>query len=319
MGVLPRARLLAQAVAGIALARHLRRAGVAHLHCHFAHAPTSVGMYAARQARLPFSFTGHANDIFIQRALLRRKLARASFVACITDWHAEFYRAIEPACAGRLHVVRCGVDLDEWRPPTADVRARPTFEVLTVCRLVENKGVDLLLDGLARLDARAARPWRLTVAGDGPERARLEARAAELGIAARVQWLGAVENARVRELMGSADVFALGCRVDSQGDRDGLPVVLMEAMACGLPVVCGELPALHELIEDGRTGIFFVPSRLDALATSLERLRTDAEFGERLRSAGRQRVEREFSLRTNVCRLEALVWSRVKAQPDSVE
>jgi glycosyltransferase involved in cell wall biosynthesis len=293
-----RAKLLAQALGGIALARTLRARGVEHIHCHFAHAPTSVGMYAARALGAPFSFTGHANDLFQRRGLLKRKLERAAFVACISRWHRELYREIHPETRDKYVVIRCGVDLEQWRPEPRPSAAGP-LHVLTVCRLVSKKGVDTLVRAIAALD----RPALLTVAGDGPERRALEALAKDLGCADRVRFLGAVDNERVRRLMrDEAHVFALPCRTDSAGDRDGVPVVLIEAMACGLPVISGDLPAIRELIEHGVDGLLVPPGDSARLAAALGSLteRARAELG----VAARDKVEREFSLATSLQRLE---------------
>ena len=221
MGLRARFRLLPQAVMGIGLARELLEDGVSHIHCHFAHAPTTVGMYAAQQLKISFSFTGHANDLFQRRALLKRKLERAAFVCCISNWHREFYRAICPGNNAVYPVIRCGVDSNSWNEqPDSSVDSQ--FHVLTVCRLVEKKGVDLLMRGLAAW--KPADPnvsWKLTIAGDGPERVMLERLSQVLGIAPKVEFLGAVDNEKVRNLLQSANVFALACRTDSSGDRDG--------------------------------------------------------------------------------------------------
>lgn len=301
-----RVKLGGQALAALGVARRLRAAGVRHVHCHFAHAPASVGMYAARQMGVPFSFTGHANDLFQRRALLRRKLERAAFVACISEWHRDYYRDIFPDGVNRYHVIRCGVDVAAWTPKAdagRDIAPDDPLRVLTVCRLVEKKGVDTLLRALARFGKATGRAWRLTVGGDGPERARLEALAGELGCSDRVQWLGAIDNARVRELLAGSDVFALPCRQDSSGDRDGIPVVLIEAMACGVPVVSGDLPAIRELVRQGETGILVDANGPEALATELDRLAANPELRERLARGGRAWVEAEFSLAVNVHRL----------------
>lgn len=301
-----RLKLIGQALAALGVARRLRRAGVRHVHCHFAHAPASVGMYAARQLGVPFSFTGHANDLFQRRALLRRKLERAAAVACISEWHREFYREIYAPGTSHYHVVRCGVDVRSWVPKADAGRAIPPedpLRVLTVCRLVEKKGVDTLLRGLTAFGQATGRAWRLTVGGDGPARGQLEAMAAELGCSGTVQWLGAVGNDRVRELLSNTDVFALPCREDRSGDRDGIPVVLIEAMACGVPVVSGDLPAIRELVQHDRTGLLVDGSRSEPLAAALAHLAAEPLLRERLAQAGRAWVESEFALTVNVGRL----------------
>lgn len=300
-----RAKLLVQAVAGIGIARTLRRENVSHLHCHFAHAPTSVGMYAAMQLGIPFSFTGHANDLFQRRALLIRKLERAAFVSCISEWHRELYVSQYPAGAGKYVIVRCGVDTRQWEPTT--IQAGDVLRVLTVCRLVEKKGVDTLIHALAELP----HTWQLTIAGDGPERQNLQDLAKALGCADRVTFLGSVPNERVAELLAETDIFSLICRTDRNGDKDGIPVVLMEAMACGLPVIAGDLPAIRELVEHDVSGLLVEGADASAVAVQLRRLTEDASLRKSLGQAGRLRVEQEFSLAMNINRLTSAIQEAV--------
>ena len=300
-----RIKLVAQAVVALGLARELRSRGVRHIHCHFAHAPATVGMYAAMQLGIPFSFTGHANDLFQRRAVLGRKLERAHFVACISKWHRAFYSEIDARDPDRYVVVRCGVDVDEWLPGVPTRAVGPTFRVLTVCRLVEKKGTDTLIEALHELGERVHGVWELTVAGDGPDRDRLGALAARLGCEGSIRWLGSVDNSRVRELLAQADVLALPCRTDSSGDRDGIPVVLMEAMACGVPVIAGDLPAIRELVDGREAGLLVPGAEPSILAEALARIRADANLRSSLAIAGRAVVEEEFSLAGNVSRLEA--------------
>lgn len=295
------AQIPAQAFAAQSLARRLRDRGVQHIHCHFAHAPTTIGMYAAHQLNIPFSFTGHANDLFQRRFLLRRKLERAAFVSCISEEHRKLYNSIHARPDEDYPIIRCGVDVGEFA--TADGRSgnAPQKRIVTVCRLVEKKGVDTLIRAFARLSHSDA---RLTIAGDGPQRAELEQIARAEHVADRVTFLGAVTNDRVRELLQASDVFALPCRVDRNGDKDGIPVVLMEAMACGLPVLSGDLPAIRELVIDQQTGRLVDGTDVDATAAALQALLDDPATSDRLAQAGRAQVVDEFSLMRNVDRLE---------------
>ncbi len=301
-----RLRLPFQAIAALDLARKLRKQGIRHLHCHFAHAPATVGMYAARQAGISWSFTGHANDIFQRRALLRTKLRRADFVGCISEWHRRFYAEIEPSAIDRLKIIRCGAPTDLWTcvPPGAE---SDVLRVLVVCRLVEKKGVDTLIEAIADLQQRLGIAARLVVAGDGPDAMRLHHRAEELGCTDAITWLGAVNNSRVRELLGQTDVFALPCRLDRTGDRDGIPVALIEAMSCGVAVVAGDLPAIRELVADEVSGLLTPSGDARALADRLARLRADPNLRRALGAGGRSRVESEFSLDQNVSRLEEAI------------
>jgi glycosyltransferase involved in cell wall biosynthesis len=300
-----RIKLPFQAKFAIGLAARLRSAGIRHIHCHFAHAPTTIGMYAAQHVGVPFSFTGHANDLFQRRAILKPKLRRAAFVSCISQWHRELYESIEPSVGPRAKVIRCGVDVVGWNKESERTDAGPA-RILTVCRLVEKKGIDILIRAVADL-TRRGRDVRLTIAGDGEDRARLESIASESAVADRINWLGAVANDRVPALLAEADVFALPCRPDACGDKDGIPVVLMEAMACGVPCVSGDLPAIRELIQHDVSGMLVDGNDATALANQLDVLLSDPKRRQTLAAAGRQRVVEEFSLETNINRLEQML------------
>ncbi|MGD0462541.1 MAG: glycosyltransferase family 4 protein [Tepidisphaeraceae bacterium] len=300
-----RIKLPAQAAVALGVARRLRAAGVRHIHCHFAHAPTTVGMYCAAQMKIPFSFTGHANDLFPRRILLRTKLRRAAFVACISQWHRQWYQSIQAEDSNKYEIIRCGVDVETWRPvkSTRQSTGETPLKIFTLCRLVEKKGVDTLIAAVAELNRRGRRA-ELTIAGDGPDQARLQALAADLRCGDWLRWIGAVDHSQVPAMLAASDIFALACRQDAAGDRDGIPVVLIEAMACGLPVVSGDLPSIRELIEDGVSGLLVDGNNPLSLADKLAMLWTDAALRRRVADAGRQRVVQEFSAALNLDRLE---------------
>jgi colanic acid/amylovoran biosynthesis glycosyltransferase len=287
-------KLVAQAAAGAALGAKLRALGVRHVRAHFAHAPTSVAMYAARAAGVSFSFTGHANDLFQRRQALKLKLKRAAFVGCISEWHRDLYRSIVPGDDAKYPIIRCGVDVSALAP-TPHARGR---RVLTVCRLVEKKGVDTLIRAAGVLRERGS-PIEVVVGGDGPMLADLKALAKPQGDG--VQFLGALTSAQVRDELARADAFALPCRVDANGDKDGIPVVLMEAMACGLPVVSGDLPAIRELVADRRTGLLVPGGDVNATADAIDQALADDGT---LAEAGRRKVVEEFSIDGTVAQLE---------------
>ena len=295
---LARLKLIAQAFGGIALSHGFRKREVRHIRCHFAHAPTTVGMYAAKQLGISFSFTGHANDLFQRRALLKRKLERAAFVACISHWHRSFYESILPDVSGKYLLIRCGVDVEKWVPEPIRSTSNRALNVFTVGRLVKKKGIDTLIRAIAKV----ARPAELTVIGDGPERKQLQSLAEAVAAHVPVRWLGAVDNAVVRQMMREADVFVLPCRTDTVGDRDGIPVVLMEAMACGVPVISGDLPAIRELVEHDESGLLVSGEDEGQLALQLDAL-TD-ERRNAFAMAARSRVQDEFSLSTTASRLD---------------
>jgi len=296
-----RLKLISQAIGALALARRVRPLGIGHIHAHMAHVPTTIAMYAARQLGIPFSFTGHANDLFRQQTLLREKLQRAAFVACISHWHRAFYRTFVVLPDQQLPIVRCGVELPD---PAGDGehadKTTSAPRIIAVGRLVPKKGFDLLVTALDRLRDL---PWQCEIIGSGPEEQRLNDQIRTLRLTDRITLLGAAPHARVRQLVAQADLFVLPCRVDPAGDRDGIPVVLMEAMAAGVPVVSGDLPAIRELVHDQENGVLVAPEDTDALVAAIRRLLTDPSLRREWGQAARAWVEQEFSLAGNVERL----------------
>jgi len=312
-GISRRAKVIVQCLAGIALARRCRPLGISHIHAHMAHVPTTIAMYAARQLGIGFSFTGHANDLFKERTLLRVKLRRARFTACISEWHRAWYRKIERLPALRAPIVRCGVSTERFTPSDRLPEGRP--RVVSIGRLVEKKGHRVLIEAVADLLRRGA-DLECAIVGDGPEHAGLQRLIDELGCDERIKLAGSMPNQHVRKLLETATVFCLPCAPDSEGDMDGIPVVLMEAMASGIPVIAGDLPAIRELVMDGQTGLLVNAGDVDGCAAALERLVRDADDRERLAIAGRRRVLEEFSEHVNIDRLIA-AFARIGAlEPD---
>jgi colanic acid/amylovoran biosynthesis glycosyltransferase len=289
-----RGKFLLQAAMGLAAAWRLKGKGIGHVHAHLANTPATVALYLARGLGATFSFTGHANDLFVHREALGFKLREAAFVSSISRWHQGFYEEIAPG--GARPVIRCSVTV----PPLAADGA----DIVSVGRLVAKKGFDLLIRAFARLD----RPgMRLRIAGDGPERQALVALAEAEGVADHVDFLGAQPHAAALALIRSGAIFALPCRTSATGDRDGIPVVLMEAMAAGKPVIAGQLETIAELVEDGKSGLLVPPDDVDALADALRTLIDDTAGRTAMGLAGRAHVQNEFSDDINWDRLEAAI------------
>ncbi len=294
-----RVKILIQAVAGLALARRVQSTGYEHLHVHMAHAPATVGMYAATALGIPFSFTGHAVDLFREASLLKQKLGRARFVACISHWHRDWYRSIVQRPDGDYLIIRCGVDV----PPMAREPDRDDgLKVLGLARLVPKKGFDTLIEAV-RLLALNGQTVECTIAGEGSEEQRLKQQAADANLSGKVKFLGAVHHSEVPRLLRDANVFVLPCRVLSDGDRDGIPVSVMEAMAAGVCVVTGDLPAVRELVEHEKSGLLIPPGDAKALAEALVRLVMEPGLRQGLAIGGHARVIEEFSSNENLQRL----------------
>lgn len=303
-----RPKVIWQGMAGLTLARRVREMDIAHIHSHMAHVPTTIAMYAAKQLGITFSFTGHANDLFPNRTLLKEKLTRALFVNCISNWHRSLYQSIVNRPYEDYPIVRCGVDTKEFQATPAP--RHDTLEVLSVGRLVEKKGFDVLIGAIAE-NVKAGGPRiRVTIAGGGPDESKLRKLVDALPPTAEVVMLGDTDNDQVMQLMTRADVFALPCRIASSGDRDGIPVVLMEAMARGRCVISGDLETIRELIEDGVSGVMIPPGDQSALVKVLIELAQNRDRVDELGRAARLRIEEEFDLMLNAQRIQSALGDR---------
>src|SRR5262249_42455292 len=208
---------------------------------------------------------------------------------------------------GKVELVYHGLDLSRFSSSGGNEKSNSgkdpdnPVNILSVCRLVEKKGTDVLLDALALLPKDLH--WRFVHAGGGPLKARLERRAHALGIAERVEWRGALAQGDILALYRSADLFALASRVARDGDRDGLPNVLAEAQSQGLACVATSVSAIPELVEDGKTGLLVAPESPQELARALEAPTRDPARRRALGEAGRERVRSRFGLEANLERL----------------
>jgi glycosyltransferase involved in cell wall biosynthesis len=262
-----------------ALEEELRLCRATAVHGYFAHLPADVAARAARLAGLRHGFSVHARDArkVTSAELGARAAGAACVIACNPDAAAEVRRA-----GGRAEVLPHGVDLTRFR--TAPSGPGRPLRLLAVGRLVEKKGFDVLVDAVARLRV----PFRLRIVGDGPERDRLRAEHVEL--------VGSLTHAELPREYAAADVVVVPSVEDASGDRDGLPNVVLEAMACGRPVVAGDVGAVATAV-DATTGMRVPPRDPVALARALERLALRPELRAALGRAGRLRVESDFDLR----------------------
>ena len=281
---------------------------VTRLHVHFLHTPASVTRYCALLRSLPWSGSAHAKDIWTTPEWEKReKLAACAWLVTCTAANRDHLAALAPP--GRVELVYHGIDLARFpappgpRPPRDGRDAADPVVLLSVGRLVEKKGTDVLLGALARLPR--ALHWRLVHAGGGPLRAKLEQRARALGIGACITWRGALAQDDLLAEYRAADLFVLASRIARDGDRDGLPNVLVEAQSQGLACISTAVSAIPELIEPGATGLLVPPEAPDALAEALAALIGDPARRQALGAAGQKRVDAHFRLESNLERLAA--------------
>ncbi len=269
-------------------------ADVRHLHVHYLHTPASVTRYAAKLTGLPWSFSAHAKDIWTTpEAELAVKVDDAAWGATCTAVNAAYLRGLSRRPEA-IDLVYHGLDLSRFPAPPAraPARGRPV-RVLSVCRAVEKKGLDDVIAALSRLSGRV--DFTFEHVGGGALVERLKRRAEAAGIGGRVRFLGALPRDGVIEALGRADVFVLASRIARSGDRDGLPNVLMEAAAMGLPVVATRVSAIPEAVEDGVTGLLVEPRDRKALADAIARLATDGALRRRMGEAAARAARARFS------------------------
>ncbi len=302
-------RLLVGAVASfpfaVDLARRLRADGVDHVHCHFATHPAAVGWVVHRLTGIPFSFTAHGSDLHRDRHMLATKVRAAAFVVAISEFNRDVILATD-GCAGagdRVRVVHCGIDHRRFRPRTPPARAPGApLRVCCIGTLHEVKGQAVLIEACRRLVA-AGRDVRCTLVGDGPDRSELEAQVAAAGLEGRVTCTGRVVRAEVQRALAEADVLVAPSVPTADGRREGIPVVVLEAMASGVPVVASRLSGIPEVVRDGTTGLLVEPGDAGGVAAALERLARDPDEAARLARAAADLVAADFDLDRSAARL----------------
>jgi glycosyltransferase involved in cell wall biosynthesis len=294
--------LLATALAD----RVLRMDDVCHLHAHFAHDTTTITWLTSIITGLPFSFTAHAKDIYADRLnprdLLRRKLHAASFVVTCTESNRGHLRAI--ADGTPVHRVYHGLNDDFSKFLRRGGRkgsATGGLRLLSVGRLVRKKGLDVVVEACGILNRRGV-SFQATIIGDdddigdgGPVSVDLRHRIDRLGLGSRIQLLGQIGQEELYEHYRTATVFCLPCRVMGDGDRDGIPNVLLEAMSCEVPVITTPVSGIPELVEDGTNGLLVPQDDPEALADALIRLHGDPELAKRLAATGEATVREQFN------------------------
>jgi len=294
------ARLPSLLVEAIHLRRRCAELGIQHVHAHFATDSAVTAMLLRGLGGPTYSVTAHAKDLYrstVDPDLLRLLLERCAFMVTVCDANVRHVTELVGADAARsLRRLYNGIDIASFEGCGGE--RREAGHVLSVGRLVAKKGFDVLVDALAELAARGI-DFRATLAGEGEDRAAIEARVAERGLAQRVRLVGAVDQDGVRALMGRAQVFALPCRIGEDGNRDALPTVLLEAQAAGVPIVSTPVTGIPEILDDGAAGLLVPQDDARATADAIERLLADAALRERLAAAGRARCGELFDRERN--------------------
>ena len=281
------------------LLRRTSELGIEHVHVHFATEAAVTAMLLAELGGPGYSVTAHAKDIYrstVNAPLLSAIVERSRFTVTVCDANVRHMNGlIGPRAQAKLRRLYNGIDVDLFTPPPAPRRER---HVLSVGRLVEKKGFDVLIDSFAAL-ARRRIGFQATLIGDGEEREAIRARIQAAGLAERVELAGALDSAAVRERMRAATVLCLPCKIGEDGNRDALPTVLLEALASGLPCISTPVTGIPEILDEGRAGTLVPENDVEATARALERVLADPALRAAQAAAGRQRAERLFEARAS--------------------
>jgi glycosyltransferase involved in cell wall biosynthesis len=284
------------------LARLVRTRGITHLHAHFGTVATTVARLVSALTGLPYLFTAHAKDIFhdtVDPTDLRRKLRDAAAVITVSDYNVTYLRQQYDEAAAQVQRIYNGLDLDRF--PYRSPANRPR-RIVGVGRLIEKKGFEDLVAACAVLVARGC-DFTCEIVGDGPLQNALQTQIGQQGLEQRVRLLGPQPQGEVICQVQSAAVFAAPCVVGADGNRDGLPTVLLEAMALGTPCVSTAVTGIPEVLHHNRTGLMVPRHDPQQLALALEHLLVDSAVRVRLAEAARAHIEANFDIQRNASAL----------------
>ncbi len=286
------------------VATDLRERECKHIHVHFAHVPTDVAMYASKMIGGSYSVTSHANDLFERGWLLKQKVERSLFFGTISDFNKRFLSGLG-IDTSKVKIVRCGVDEAQFSPRTVEPNNK-SFKIGLVARLVEKKGIDTLILAISNL-IQAGHQIQLLIAGSGPLEADLVALKNTQSLTdEQVHFIGPLPHSEIDKFVKSLDIFVLPCKRDANGDMDGIPVVLMESMLSGVPVISTKLSGIPELVIHRETGLLIEPNDESALASAILEIISDKQLKQNVIANAIVKVRSEFSININAKRLKKL-------------
>lgn len=276
-------------------ARDMRRTGVEHVHAHFANHPAVGAFVIRRLSGIPYSFTAHAHDLFVDRRMLCTKIDESAFTVTISEYNRRLMLRECPRAEEKVRIIHCGVETSLFAPSERPVRSSEPIRLLCIGTLEPKKGQRHLVEACAMLRHRGVR-FSCTLIGDGPDRQALAGLIATRGLGPVVRIAGALPRSDVAQALASADIAVLPSIQLASGRMEGIPVSLMEAMASGLPVVSTRISGIPELVEDGGTGLLVEPGDAPALADALQALAEDPDLRAAMGQRGRRTVQERFEL-----------------------
>ncbi len=301
--------------ANLATFKHLLQAGylcnshllkhnsIAHLHGHFAHSPTSVTMFAALLSGKTFSFTAHAKDIYTSNTeQLREKIRLAEFVITCTDYNRRYLEKTAEGLGTPIHCIYHGIDLQLFSPATDHTVCSPPYKLLTVARMTEKKGLPTLYKALRILKDNNI-DFHHTLIGDGDDKKNILQLIEDLDMQAHCCCPGTQTHSEVLKQFEASDLFVLACEIAANGDRDGIPNVLVESLAMGVPALSTTVSAVPEILIHNRSGITISPSQPEEMAANITELLTNGNLRAQIIQGGTEHTREHFNNRTLVAAL----------------
>ena len=283
---------------------YLRNNNIDHIHSNFAHIPTDIAMYAAALYGVTFSFISHANDLFERGWLLKEKVSRAKFAVTISAYNKQFL-IDKGADENKINVIHCGVDTASFSEREEKKLSNPPI-LGSLGRMVEKKGFDVLISACDILK-REGVAFKLQIAGGGPLKNELEDLAHNLNVMDNIDFMDSISHEDVPKWIKSLDMFVLPCKKDKHGDMDGIPVVLMESMLSGVPVITTRISGIPDLVIDELTGLLCESNNPESLSKKIKSLIIDNKLRNILIENAIAKVKGEFELSCNVKQLFILL------------
>ncbi|MBU1139944.1 MAG: glycosyltransferase [Proteobacteria bacterium] len=284
----------------------LRDPSLTHLHGHFAHSPTSVTMFAALLAARSFSFTAHAKDIYTSSPdQIREKIKLASFVVTCTDYNRRYLEQLAQDTQTPIYCIYHGIDLDLFSHTTDHRDCTPPYKLLTIARMTEKKGLPTLYKALQILKDKGFQ-FSHTLIGDGDDRHKLLQLITDLGLDDCCRWLGTRTHTEVLKQFAESDLFVLACEIAANGDRDGIPNVLVESLAMGVPALSTTVSAIPEILINQKTGVTVPSGDPHIMAENIEKILLNNELRRKVIQGGSHHTRQHFNNRSLVSQLGAI-------------
>lgn len=296
----------------------LKDTSLTHLHGHFAHSPTSVTMFAALLSRRSFSFTAHAKDIYTSNPeQLREKIRLAEFVFTCTDYNRKYLETLADGLDTPIHCIYHGIDLKLFSPGTDHTVCTPPYKILTVARMTEKKGLPTLYQTLRILKDKNF-PFSHTLIGDGDDKEKILQLITELGLDDCCHCLGTRTHKEVLKQFEESDIFVLACEIAENGDRDGIPNVLVESLAMGVPGLSTTVSAIPEILLHNESGITVAPSEPETMARNIEETLTNQPLRKKIIQGGRKHTRDHFDNRELIVKMGEIFSKQLEANQKSI-